>query len=625
VDATGRQGSERREATVADTVDGRPKFDGRTAVVVALDAVCWIVGALIVGRTSGPLEGLSFVVLAAALTTHLVLGLSVGLYRNRFRAVSDDEAVVAALVGAASTVVALVAGGVMARSDAPPGGLDPAVLLVGYLAVAGMITHRLARRVRARRVARRRLGDGTPVIVIGAGEGGFRAINVTLQTPESPYRPVALLDDDPARRRTYIGGLSVSGTTDDLARVAVTHRATAALVAIPSASAAVLRRLNDTITQAGLVPLVLPPVEQLTGPGQASEIRHLSDEELLGRELIEIDDVAVRSLLADTVVLVTGAGGSIGSELARQIAQIAPSALVLVDNDDSHLHEVRRTLHTAAGTEVHYVLADIRDRDRMYEVFARFRPTTVFHAAALKHVPALEENPGEGWKTNVLGTANVLEAAASYAADRVVNISTDKAAEPVNVLGLTKRIAERVTAAFAEEVGQPYVSVRFGNVLASRGSAIETFRRQIAAGGPVTVTDPDATRYFMAIREAVRLTLQAAAIGRAGEVLVLDMGEPVAVIDVARQMIEQSGQDIEIVVTGLRPGEKLHEVLLGHGEVPDRPFHPMIDHVPVVPLHLAEALSEGRVATAGPTTRFDLARIASYGLHTTITAEGLVS
>lgn len=610
---------------MADTVDGRPKIDGRTAIVVALDVVCWVVGVLVVARTSGSFGDLSLVVSAAAIATHLVLGVSVGLYRNRFRALSDDEAVVASLVGAASTVVALVAVGVTDRGEAPQGGFGSAVLLVGYLAVAAMITHRLARRVRARRVARRRIGDRTPVIVIGAGEGGFRAINVTLQTPESPYRPVALLDDDPSRRRTYIGGLSVSGTTDDLARVAEVHRATAALVAIPSASAAVLRRLNDTITRAGLVPLVLPPVEQLTGPGHVSEIRHLSDEELLGRELIEIDDVSVRSLVADTCVLVTGAGGSIGSELARQIAALTPSSLVLVDNDDSHLHELRRTLHPPAGAAAHFVLADIRDRDRMYEVFATFRPTIVFHAAALKHVPALEENPGEGWKTNVLGTANVLEAAAAYAVDRVVNISTDKAAEPANVLGLTKRIAERVTAAFAEEVGQPYVSVRFGNVLASRGSAVETFQRQIAVGGPVTVTHPDATRYFMSVREAVRLTLQATTIGRPGDVLVLDMGEPVAVIDVARQMIEQSGQNIEIVVTGLRPGEKLHEVLLGPGEVPDRPFHPMIDHVHVAPLYLAEALAEGRVIMTGPTTRSDLARIASHGLHPTIAVEGLVS
>ena len=607
---------------MADTVDERPRIDGRTTFVVALDIVCWVTGVLVVSRTSTSFAQHAPVVLAAAVTAHLVLGVAVGLYRGRFRALSDDEAVVAALVGSGSAAIALVAPRIVSGDGT---AVDPAVLLVGYLAVAAMITHRLARRVRARRVARRRLGHRAPVIVIGAGEGGFRAINVTLQTSESPYRPVALLDDDPARRRTYIGGLSVSGTTDDLARVAAAHRATAALVAIPSASAAVLRRLNDTITRAGLVPLVLPPVEQLTGAGEASEIRHLSDEELLGRELIEIDDVSVRELLTGSVVMVTGAGGSIGSELARQIAALAPSSLVLLDNDDSHLHDVRRTMHPVAGTEVHYVLADIRDRDRMYDVCATFRPTTVFHAAALKHVPALEENPGEGWKTNVLGTANVLEAAAAYAVDRVVNISTDKAAAPVNVLGFTKRIAERVTASFAEETGQPYVSVRFGNVLASRGSAVETFQRQIVAGGPVTITDPEATRYFMSVREAVRLTLQAASIGRPGEVLVLDMGDAVKVIDLARQMIEQSGHDIEIVVTGLRPGEKLHEVLLGPGEVPDRPFHPMIDHVPVAPVDLAEALAEGRVLTTGPTARFDLERIASYGLRPTVAAHGLVS
>jgi FlaA1/EpsC-like NDP-sugar epimerase len=594
-------------------------------VVVALDAISWIVAVAVVAWVSGPFGDGSRIALVAAVGTHLALGLSIGLYRNRFRTLSDDEGVVAALIGTSATVVALIVVAAAGGRDVSPRWFDPAILLVGYLAVASMITHRLARRVRARRVARRRLVDRTPVVVIGAGEGGFRAINVTLQTAGSPYRPVALLDDDLSRHRTYIGGLSVSGTSADLARVARAHRAEAALVAIPSASSSALRRLNDTITAAGLVPLVLPPVEQLVGAGEASEIRHLSDEELLGRELIEIDDVSVRTLLTDSTVLITGAGGSIGSELARQIAALEPRSLVLLDNDDSHLHEVRRTLVPPPATQVHFVLADIRDRDRMYEVFASSRPATVFHAAALKHVPALEENPGEGWKTNVLGTANVLEAASAYGVDCVVNISTDKAAEPASVLGLTKRIAERVTAAFADEVGQPFVSVRFGNVLASRGSAIETFQRQIAAGGPVTVTDPDATRYFMAVREAVRLTLQAATIGRPGEVLVLDMGEPVRVIDVARQMIDQSGQDIEIVVTGLRPGDKLHEVLLGEGESPDRPFHPMIDHVTVPPLRLADALAEGRVITSGPTTKYDLARIALHGQHLPRVHEGLVS
>ncbi|MEI7548167.1 MAG: polysaccharide biosynthesis protein, partial [Actinomycetota bacterium] len=221
---------------------------------------------------------------------------------------------------------------------------------------------------------------------------------------------------------------------------------------------------------------------------------------------------------------------------------------------------------------------------RIDEVFATFRPNVVFHAAALKHVPALESAPDEGWKTNVLGTRNVLAAAETSGVERFVNISTDKAADPINVLGLTKRVAEQLTAATAHRTGRPYVSVRFGNVIGSRGSVMETFQYQIEAGGPVTVTHPDVTRFFMAVREAVRLTLQAATIGSPGEVLVLDMGAPVRIVDVARQLIEQSGKPIEVEFTGLRPGEKLHEVLTAPEEAASRPHHPLIDHIEVPPV-----------------------------------------
>jgi len=255
---------------------------------------------------------------------------------------------------------------------------------------------------------------------------------------------------------------------------------------------------------------------------------------------------------------------------------------VLLDHDDSLLHAVNASLEWTGETVVPE-LADIRDAERMNEIFQSLRPHLVFHAAALKHVPALEIAPAEGWKTNVLGTINVLRAAEAADVSHFVNISTDKAAEPINVLGRTKRVAERLTAEVGKRTGRTFVSVRFGNVIGSRGSAIETFEAQIAAGGPVTITDAAVTRYFMAVREAVRLTMQAAAIGRPAEVMVLDMGDPVLVLDVANRLIEQSGKDIEIVFTGLRPGEKLHEVLLTSGEDPSRPFHPMIDHVTVAP------------------------------------------
>ena len=323
---------------------------------------------------------------------------------------------------------------------------------------------------------------------------------------------------------------------------------------------------------------------------------------MLNRCIVDIDTTAVHELVADAVVLVTGAGGSIGSELVRQLAALEPAKLVVLDRDDSLLHHVMASVPEAQRSACVGELVDIRDIDRLHEVFAQHRPQVVFHAAAMKHVPALEAFPAEGWKTNVLGTANVIAACEASNVVRFVNISTDKAADPSNVLGYTKRTAERLTAAAAQRMQMPYVSVRFGNVIGSRGSAVETFEAQIAAGGPVTITHPDVTRYFMAVREAVRLTMQAATIGRPGEVLILDMGTPVKVVDVARQLIEQSGHDVDLVFTGLRPGEKMHEVLLGTGEEANRPFHGMIDHATVPPLYLRLGLDACAEAGSLPTT-----------------------
>ncbi len=426
----------------------------------------------------------------------------------------------------------------------------------------------------------------------------------------SSFRPVALVDDDPAPRHRRIGGLRVEGGYADLARIAEHHGARSVVLAMPSASGEELRRLHKIVRAAGLETLVMPPVQRLVGEGSPREITRYQDEDILNRRIVDIDPTTVSDLVAGSRVLVTGAGGSIGSELIRQLAALEPAALIALDQDDSLLHHVIASLPAEQRANCTPVLADIRDLDRLDEVFGRHRPELVFHAAALKHVPALEGVPSEGWKTNVLGSGNVLEASERAGVRRVVNISTDKAANAENVLGYSKRIAERLTAASAARTKRPYVSVRFGNVIGSRGSAIETFERQIAQGGPVTITHPEATRYFMAVREAVRLTMQAAAIGRPGEVLVLDMGTPVRVADIARQLIERSGRDIEITYTGLRPGEKMHEVLLGNGERAGRPLHPMIDHVSVPPLDLVHGLDACAEAGVKPTTLEGLATVA---------------
>ncbi|MEA2932686.1 MAG: hypothetical protein QOI56_1471, partial [Actinomycetota bacterium] len=305
---------------------------------------------------------------------------------------------------------------------------------------------------------------------------------------------------------------------------------------------------------------------------------------------IETDLGAIAGDLAGKRVLVTGAGGSIGSELCRQLDRFDLGELMMLDRDESALHAVQLSLRGRATLDSpELILADLRDADTVRAVFAARRPEVVFHAAALKHLPLLESHPGEAVKSNIWGTLTVLEAA--HGVERFVNISTDKAADPCSVLGYSKRITERLTSHFSVTTGRAYLSVRFGNVLGSRGSVLTTFNQQVDRGGPVTVTHPDVTRYFMTVEEAVQLVIQAGAIGRPGEALVLDMGSPVSIAEVARLVAARSERPVTIEFTGLRPGEKLHEVLLAADEVDVRPAHPLISHVPVPPLDPATARS----------------------------------
>jgi FlaA1/EpsC-like NDP-sugar epimerase len=330
------------------------------------------------------------------------------------------------------------------------------------------------------------------------------------------------------------------------------------------------------------------------------DVRDINIADLLGRRQIDTNVAAIADYLVGKRVLVTGAGGSIGSELCVQLATYRPAELIMLDRDESALHAVQLALHGEARLDTpEVVLADIRDSATLLEIFEGRRPDVVFHAAALKHVNMLEQYPAEAWKTNVLGTRNVLEAATAVGVSHFINISTDKAADPVNVLGRSKRFAERLTATYAQRNAGAFLSVRFGNVLGSRGSVLTTFAAQIAAGGPITVTDPAVTRYFMTIPEAVQLVIQAGAIGSGGEALVLDMGEPVRIVDVARQLIELADRPIDIVYTGLRSGEKLHEELFGEAEGGARCVHPLISHVDV-PVLDGMALSDlGRRASDG--------------------------
>ncbi|HEV2068491.1 MAG TPA: nucleoside-diphosphate sugar epimerase/dehydratase, partial [Acidimicrobiales bacterium] len=428
--------------------------------------------------------------------------------------------------------------------------------------------------------------DCQRLLVFGAGEGAAQVVGAMLTDPTSPYLPVALLDDDPAKRKLRIKGVPVLGDRSAVEDVASASGAEALLIAIPTAGAELIADLTARGREAGLPVTVLPSLSEMMGTDVGvADIRPVTEADLLGRHEVVIDLRTITGYLTGRRVLVTGAGGSIGSELCRQVFRLAPAELIMVDRDESALHGVQLSIEGRALLDSpDLVLLDIRDRPRLDQLFAERRPEVVFHAAALKHQPLLELHPAEAVKTNVWGTLSVLEAAAQAGVDRFVNISTDKAADPCSVLGYSKRVAERLTASVAAEAEGTYLSVRFGNVLGSRGSVLGTFQAQVAAGGPVTVTHPDVTRYFMTVEEAVQLVIQAGAIGHSGQALVLDMGDPVRIADVARRLADQAERTIDIVYTGLRPGEKLHEVLLGAGELDDRPDHPLVSHVEVPPL-----------------------------------------
>ncbi len=512
-------------------------------------------------------------------------GLVARLYRGRYQRGSFEEIIG---VGAVVSVTAIS----LAALDPlwPPAQRAPVRVLAGaaIFALVAMLSARyVSRAARQRSAARpRRAAPATPaakVIIFGAGSAGTQLVHRLAGQRDSEYQPVALLDDDPAKRHLRIRGVPVRGGREQLAAVAAQTGATVLVIAIARASAAVIRQLTAAATSCGLVPKIIPSVEELlSGGARIDGVRDPRVRDLLGRRKLETDIRAIAGQFAGRRILVTGAGGSIGSELCRQLHLMRPAELVMLDRDESALHAVQLSLHGRAlldSDEV--VLADIRDDRRVREVFGRCRPEIVFHAAALKHLPLLERYPAEALKSNVRGTQKVLDAAMASGVTSFVNISTDKAANPVCVLGHSKRIAERLTAHAATQAPGSYLSVRFGNVLGSRGSVLTAMRAQIAAGGPITVTHPEVRRYFMTTDEAVQLVLQAAVIGRDGEVLVLDMGEPVLIADIARRLAAGADREIDIVFTGLRPGEKLTEDILGLGELAERPRHPLIRHVPV--------------------------------------------
>jgi FlaA1/EpsC-like NDP-sugar epimerase len=421
-----------------------------------------------------------------------------------------------------------------------------------------------------------------PTVVYGAGEVGSTVARVAARDPAAGLAVVGFIDDDPHKRNVRLMGKLVFGDLDALPEAVRATGARQLLLAMPEATGASIRRAFETGEALGLEVRTVPrPRELLSGEVRLDSVRRVSVEDLLRREPVAIDLDAVADYINGASVLVTGGGGSIGSELCRQILALGPRRLTALDNHEEALWAIERELGERSigqpGIDFRSLLADVRSAAAMEAAIGETRPDVVFHAAALKHVPIVEQYPAEGVMTNVIGTRNVLRACERARVGRFVLISTDKAVDPVGAMGATKRMAEHLVVASAQRTGRPYVAVRFGNVLGSSGSVIPTFQHQLSRGGPLTITHPDVTRYFMTIAEAVSLILEAASNASPGEIYVLDMGEPVRIVDLARDLIHLAGMDpdrVPIVFTGLRAGERLHESLFYDHETTERTLHP---------------------------------------------------
>lgn len=497
-----------------------------------------------------------------------------GMYKIswRFFGLTDLQKLVAAVSMASLSLVTVYLG---FRTRGPFSGFPRAVILADYVITLGAIgVLRISKRAIIEYLSKSgRMQHGrTRILLVGAGQAGSAIGRDMLINKKSKYFPVGYIDDDLSKRRMSIHGIKVLGTRNDIPTLLKANAVDEVLIVIPSFRSKDIRAVVEIIRNSGgpakikIIPGIL---ELVDGNVTLSDIKEVRVEDLLGREKVEIDFAAIRAFLNRKRVLITGAGGSIGRELARTVLQFEPRSTALLDIDETELFYLMNRFRGAAA-EIVPVIGDIRDRIKMEDVFAKIRPEIVLHSAAYKHVPVLESYPEEAVKTNILGTRILGDLALKYKVEKFVYISTDKAINPTSVMGSTKRVGEEMLRILNGRNGTKFISVRFGNVLGSRGSVIPLFEDQIKRGGPVTVTHPEMKRYFMATSEAVLLVLEAAAIGEGGETYVLDMGEPIKILDLAREMIRLSGHepdvDIPIIFSGPRPGEKLFEELLGAEE-----------------------------------------------------------
>jgi len=518
----------------------------------------------------------------AAAIVHILAGSIFHLYQGRYIVGSFDE-----VLGVVVTTLFVGGLGTLVLFFIPPSTFPRSTFIIATgIAAASMLGARfLWRSARQQRALNR---DGKRTLIYGAGDAGSQIVTLMLNDRHNEYQPIGFVDDDPRKHHLRRSGIRVLGDSTKLEEICSANDVETVLVAIAGIQAFDLLTLDQRLAPLGVDVTIIPTASEIAGGAvKLGDISDVTEEDLMGRRPIKTDEAEITAFIRGKRILVTGAGGSIGSELVRQIYRYRPENLFLLDRDESALHQTQLTLDGSGHLmSPNLILADIRDAERIEEILSVVQPQIIFHAAALKHLPLLERNPGEAFKTNVRGTANLLQSAVDHGVTHFVNISTDKAADPTSVLGRSKLLTEQLTAGVPEDSMRTFVSVRFGNVLGSRGSVIETFRYQIQKGGPVTVTDENVTRYFMTIQEAVHLVLQAAVIGNHGETLILDMGSPIRIADIARHMINRSGRSISIEYTGLRPGEKEHEVLISVQEQPRATSHELVTSSRVLAINL---------------------------------------
>ena len=545
---------------------------GQVLVDLLLISLAWWLAFVVRfdGDPPGRYERLFLITVGVVVGITLITFIAFRLYTRwwRFTGIQElEQILIACLVATGLVTLALT----LWRPDgyeAVPRGVFALDFLFAVVLIGGV--RFVVRSVMERASRGSAVGSGRPVIVCGAGSAANSLLRDMRTNAALAYTPVGLVDDDPRKKGLRVGGVKVLGSREDLARILRETRAREVIIAMPSAPGSVRKDIVESCRAAGVRVTTLPGLPELmNGEVSVQKLREVQVEDVLGRAPVEIDMARVARYLNGRRVLVTGAGGSIGSELCRQVAAVGPSSLVIVDHAENNLFEIDLELRDR-GHSPTPVVADCRDPELMEQVFADHRPEIVFHAAAYKHVPMMELNPIQAIANNALATATLADLAVRHRVERFCLISTDKAVEPKTVMGGTKALAERVVEMHGHDTSTRFAAVRFGNVLGSSGSVLPIFRRQIAAGGPVTVTHPDMTRYFMTIPEAVQLVIEATGIAEGGDVFVLDMGEPVRIMDLAHNMIRLSGmepgRDIQVEVTGVRPGEKLHEELFNLDE-----------------------------------------------------------